>query len=206
MSYDSMCSKMSKAEIAVQRMSTDVRYAAFKTYVDAINSQNDVFITRISEALLRGDDRIRNKQNAKTDLLNNLVRLAITLQHSPEVSEHFISESGFDIRSYERKKNAPTPPPAVVTQLDAPNLKATDLKQAGAATLEWADVDNAIYYGIQHRIKTTEAAWQNGEYNDDTTFTFTGLEAEKVHEFQVRALGPGGIKSDWSPTVTIYVS
>ena len=195
---------VSFAHTVKQRMSNDPKYAALLSYVDEIEVKNKTFSARIADAVLGGKDRNDDKNVGRADLEKTLVFVARQLEYMANGDARFITDSGYELRASNRTSRKAKDLPSI-DSLETPVLTVKNLTQNGYAEMTWADIKNAIYYGIQFKLRT-ETTWTNGQYNHIGAFTFTNLESDNVYEFQVRAMGPFGILSSWSAPVPVFIT
>ena len=183
-----------------QKMTDDVKYAVYKPFVEDIKVKNDAFILGIANAKPGGTDRNSDKNDLREELIWILEGLAVQIERTPNVTARFITDAGFEVRNTEKKSKEP------VTGLGIPqNFIAVNLSTAGHAKITWDEVLNALNYTIRYKPKS-EMVWQNGLYNDKGTYTFSQLKPDTVYEFEVCALGPNGLISEYASTVPVYVS
>jgi hypothetical protein len=182
------------------KMSDDAAYGTLKTASETVKVKNDAFIVGIANAKLRGEDRVKDKNDRRDHLITALVKLARQLEDLAEDNERLITDTGFEVNSSSRKAREVI----VITELQTPVVEVKNLGKSGSALVTCPLVPNAINYAFRHRMKT-ETVWQNGNYNDKGTFTITNLE-EGVYEFQVVALGPDSVASEPSQPVPAYIT
>jgi hypothetical protein len=192
------------ANTVTQRMLIDPQYASLKPYVEAIDVKNKKFTVSIADAVLGGKDRSDDKKTNRMDLEKSLVFVARQLEYLADGNARFITDSGYTLRAA-TKSNRKAKNLAPIESLETPVLKVKNLDKAGYAEMEWEEIKNALYYGIQFKLRA-ETTWTNGQYNHVGEFVFTNLESDNVYEFQVRAMGPFGILSSWSAPVPVFIT
>ena len=185
------------ANTVYERMSVDTKYTALKPSVDNLHTGQILFNSTIANAALGGKDRTDDKNASREALIKLLVSIAHKIEEMTDDNPRVITEAGFDIR------NTNKTPKEDVTEMDTPVLTVTSNRK-GFAKLVWNKVPNAINYAIKHKAKT-ETAWQNGNYYSEPAFSFTNLESETVYEFQICALGPKNVSSDWTAPTSVWV-
>lgn len=187
-----------------QRMLIDPQYAALKSDVEAIDVKNKKFSASIADAALGGKDRNDDKKTNRIDLEKSLVFVARQLEYLADGNARFITDSGYTLRTT-AKSTRRSKALAPIDSLEIPVLTVKNLTQAGYAEMTWDNIKNALYYGIQFKLRT-ETTWTNGQYNHIGEFVFTNLQSDNVYEFQVRAMGPFGILSSWSAPVPVFIT
>lgn len=197
---DSDDTLVSFSNTVYQKMTDDVKYALYKPMVDDIKVKITAFVLGIANAKPGGTDRKSDKNALREALIWVLEDVAVQIERIPNLTARFITDSGFEVRTAEKKSKEP------VTSLGIPqNFMAANLSTAGHAKITWDEVENAINYTIRYKPKS-ETIWQNGLYNDKGSYTFTQLQSDTVYEFEVCALGPNGLIGEYATTVPIYVS
>jgi hypothetical protein len=183
------------------KMSTDTQYASLKTFVEGIRLKNDAFILSIANASQGGKDRNDIRKDCRFELEKLLVFVARQLEYLAEGNPRFITDSGYELRNTKKTPKTTTP----ITTLDAPILKVHNSEKTRCADLTWDDVKNVLYYGIRYKLRT-ETVWITDDFNDIGEFSFTNLEANNVYDFAVRAMGAGGVVSEWSTPVPVFIT
>lgn len=187
-----------------QRTTADPQYASLKLFIDDIGVRNQAFISSIADAVLGGKDRNDNKMVDRTALIRVLVTVAHQIEYLADNNPRVITDSGYEIRNAAKASRKAKDLPQI-TSLETPVLTVKNLEKDGYAELTWDDIKNALYYGIQFKLRT-ETTWTNGQYNHIGEFTFTNLESDNVYEFQVRAMGAFGVLSSWSAPVPVFIT
>ena len=184
-----------------QMMSVDDKYPAFQPYFGGLNDSKAAFVIAIANAVPGGRDRIDDKKNARLSLISILENLAFQIERTPNVTERFIIDAGFEVRKT-KTQSLKTP----ITEIDMPtNFVAVNVNKPGCANLKWGKVKNRVNYGIRFK-PLAETVWQNGIYNDKNEYNFTNLQSATVYEFEVCTIGPDGLVSDFAKTTPVYVS
>lgn len=80
-------------------------------------------------------------------------------------------------------------------------------RYTGVAKLRWSVISNAAAYTVEYCIDPiSDAGWKNGFYNKSANAEIGGLESGGKYWFRVRAIGAGGLLSDWSDPISIFIS
>ena len=185
-----------------QKMSTDTQYDALKTFVDSIRIKNDAFILSIANTTHGGKDRSDDKKQCRSALEKLLVFVARQLEFLAEDNARFITDSGYEVRNVKKSAKKGR---VVITELEAPILKVINLDKTRCADLTWSEVTNGIYYAIRYKLRT-ETVWIADDFNDIGEYSFTNLEANNVYDFAVRSMGAGGVLSEWSTPVPVFIT
>lgn len=194
---------VSFASTVHERMSSDVQFVALKPFVDDIKVKKDALVTGMALALRKDQDRKDEKKILKQNLMNLLEKIARKLEDLVEENgdnARIITDAGFEIRTNNKTEKV------AITELDIPeNVEAKNLKKTGSVLLTWDEVANAINYAIRYKAKS-ENVWQSGFFNNKGNYTFNNLQSDTVYEFEVWAIGPNGITSEYVAAVPVYVS
>ena len=192
---------LSFATIINERMTATAQYVALKTSYEAMRASLTAFSTAKANALNGGKDRIRDKNDAKMTLIEQLAALGRKVEDAAGENPNFITDAGYEIRATTRTPAAKE----MVTELQTPKLKCSNENRKNYAQLEWPEMANVLVFGIRFK-KKTETVWNMDNFNDDFSFVFNNLESDMAYDFSIRAIGSGNVKSDWSPIGSIWIN
>jgi hypothetical protein len=95
-----------------------------------------------------------------------------------------------------------------VSALAAPaDLSARATGVAGEIRVQWAAVERARVYTVEHRLQSEDPRqpWTAAALTTRTKMILTGLKSDHRHLIRVRAHGTRDIQSDWSAEISVMV-
>ncbi len=196
-----------QAELHYAKMNGIVLYAPYQSEITRLNTLIPEFSTALINAKLGGTDRTAIKNKAQDDvitLLDGVIKqLELDTKDMPqELAKVLIEGAGFEIvdaktRTQTVKKQ--------VTFLNIPaNFNVTDEKKIGAARFVWDMDDDAITYVIE--TEEADEHWSVVGYSDESGFVLTGFPSKAAKTFRLRGISTGTIVSDYTASVTVWIS
>ena len=188
------------AKNVVQLMTTDPLFVSLSAAVATLKTVRDAYSVALTNNVTGGQITTIEKNNCKTDLLNQMNDVALMVDILAKGNNAIILAAGFDLPK----------PRKSYTSLDAPDvLSVTNESKPGLVTVQLVKVEGATNYGVEKRIITTEnpeTAWVNGEYSSALKFELENLESGKTYQLRFRSLGNKGLVSIWSAIQEVFVS
>jgi hypothetical protein len=137
------------------------------------------------------------KEAVRGNVLNALDLLAPAVEVFAQGNDALEAASGFEIRKTTVTK---------ITNVNAPtNFLVLNTDRTTEVRGSWKTVEGAINYAIEYRPKG-ETVWHGGNFTSKREILLSGFEPGAYLEFRVCTLGRGELKSDWSPTVGVWVA
>lgn len=150
----------------------------------------------------KGPNRNAVRENCRLELVKQLYLTSVLVEALAKGDTAIIDASGFVLRKTTRPKSDKKQPTPVLTPT---NFNAVIIKtKTGVVLLTWSKVVGARTYAIEKRLKG-ETVWQNGDYTSLCSIELTGLSADSVYEFRVRAHGAGEVKSEFTTPVGVVI-
>lgn len=178
--------------IIVVRLS-DASFVSFATQKDALSAALSAFNVVLADAKSIASE----KEAARSKVLAILDLLAPAIEVFAQGDDTIEAASGFDIRKTTVTK---------ITSVNAPsNFSVLNTDRTAEVRAAWKTVEGAINYAIEYRTKG-ETMWHNGYFTSKREMLLSNFEPGTYMEFRVCTLGRGELKSDWTPTVGVWIA
>jgi hypothetical protein len=190
------------AETILDKMNGNPNYAPFQSLVDTLGT-----LTTKYKAALFAEDGSDKKRAVKNELNADIRAFLTTFVAKIEVAandlplaerETYARETGFTLKESSSNKRTP------LSFLDVPlNFKVVDDERPFAALATWERVVNAKTYILQELTK--EGIWQDCGATSLLNFVISGTETDVKRTFRSKAMSVGGVMSDYSKPVNVWV-
>lgn len=172
------------------RLQGHAQFTALADALLAVAAKRESLEASITAAADGGRTLMAMRDNAKTELKDELDKLATAVASIAGKNEELILEAGFFLPRSPRTQESPPMPL---------NLRARIMEKSGEARLDWSSTPGASIYMIEHNGAgpLDAGAWKHVSETTRIKQVVTGLSSATVHWFRVRAIGSKG-RSPWS--------
>jgi hypothetical protein len=181
------------------RMKSDPQFAAFQPAVERLDDLRQQYDSLLSKARVGSlDDRVAKKL-AKAALIEQLDRIAHSLEGTADISLQFLTNSGFPLRGEARASY--DGPVEAITRLSA---VATGQPGVVRCTFNHPLPKTVKVYAVEYS-SDKGVLWYNKVYNDKRNLVLKDLPHSPEVWIRVRAIGRNGQLSDWSAPAMVAV-
>jgi hypothetical protein len=187
------------ADLIYQRMNGVAVYAPFQSFMEDLRQRTLIYQEALANAMEGGRDRVRVKNEAKTELITQLNKTGKLMDATWLTDEHDIDKAnaGFEL--------VKKPVHHVVTEVEAPtNLIVENMPRSGSVLVRWDKMPNVIMYAFE--VLQPDGSWLNGRYNQKSVMEISDLTPGEKFVIKSRSLGPDSITSPWTEPVSVFVS
>ena len=174
-------------------------YLPFRQAVIDMNASAILFQKALVDADRGGTEKTRLKDEAKTELLNQLIRIAklMEIEWPNDAQDYLKQEAGFTLN--QKPQRLP-----IVTYVAPPmELQAFNEIPKGIITVKWKKAANAITTAFE--IAYEDGIWKNGIYNNGESMEMTYPFGILV-KVRAKTIGPDSVTSIFSEPVEVMVS
>jgi hypothetical protein len=179
-----------------QKMSDNVQFAPFKSYVDELKATNYEFAVALANAKRGSQEQVAVKNDCLATVIRCLDRLAYEINGLADGDTKIGLASGFDVVKLTSNAASEVTTPT--------NLVVKNAEQTGVLKLTYTGNPSAVTYGIEYQIKGEEV-WKNGTYSTSQNALLSDLPSGATVFVKIRALGRKQMKSDWTDAVSTVV-
>lgn len=187
------------ADKVFNNMNGKAVYAPFQQSVTDMNTAATTFQHALVEAADGSKNKMRLKDAAKTVLLNQLTRVAKSMDLEwlgDDTKDYLKTEAGFTLNKTPERKN--------ITSVDPPTaLNAYNKKARGLITVEWHKDPNAVTTAFE--VAIGEQTWENGLYSDKESMELT-YPFGTLLKIRAKTVGPNSVTSVFTDAVEVSVS
>ena len=179
----------------VQKMPADAQFTTLMPQVTLLKAALEAYNTAASIASEGGKDRTAEKNKRLDVLTTELVTVARHVDMLANGDGAVIVAAGFDVRN-QRKAIVSIPRPT--------GLRSIKIDLAGAVELKWDKNGTALNFVIEKKPK--DESWQNAAFSTTPSSTvLTGYEQGAYIEFRLKAIGRGGLESEYTAPLGVWV-
>lgn len=174
-------------------------YLPFRQAVIDMNVSAIAYQIALVDADKGGKEKVWIKDAAKTELYNQLNRIAklMDIEWTNNEQDYLKQAAGFTLN----KSPQPRPP---VTFVNPPSgLQAYNAIAKGLIIVKWEKAENAVTTAFE--VAHEDGIWRNGLYNNGKSMELTFPFGTLV-KIRSKTIGPDSITSVFSETVEVMVS
>ena len=174
-------------------------YLPFRQAVIDMNVSAIAYQTALVNSDQGGKEKVRLKDVAKTELYNQLTRIAklMDIEWTNNEQDYLKEDAGFTLN----KTAQPRPP---VTFVNPPTgLIAYNQIAKGLITVKWEKAENAVTTAFE--VAFEDGVWKNGLYNNGKIMELTYPFGILV-KIRAKTIGPDVVTSVFSEPVEVMVS
>lgn len=196
-----------EVELIFDKMNGVAMYAPYQSEVTRLGGLISDFRTALTNTKLGGKDRTAAKNKVEDEIkslgFGLIKRFELDTKDMPdEEAKAFVEGAGFEVIDTKAKMGAAK---KVVTFLDVPaNFTVTDQKKLGAALFGWDLDEDAITNAIE--VREADGHWSVYAYSDAPLVVLTGFPSGVLQTFRMRGISTGTVISDYTDTVTVWIS